>query len=221
MLVVSYYKFHFRSHWWRSTALPLRYGSWVHVTCANWPRTLYWWADSSTMYVILVYLSTNMLVLGTNQIFTFCYIFQLRCHIQNTVVLNFCWGWGSYMLHMSLCSMHEPHPPLTAVLCYSGWMLRQYWSTYTEIQFILGPTTYVLKSPKDNIVILWHLIICTTFLHPMLLHIQVKQHWIGQSYHEEGPGGNDITRTNVPNIRVAYRHETLVEELKHILYGEE
>ena len=55
----------------------------------------------------------------------------------------------------------------------------------------------------------------------MLLRIQVKQHWIGQSYHEEGPGGNDITRTNVPNIRVAYRHETLVEELKHILYGEE
>lgn len=58
----------------------------------------------------------------------------------------------------------------------------------------------------------------------MLLHIQVKQHWIGQSYHEEGLGGNDITRTNVPNIRVAYRHEsdeTLVEELKHILYGEE
>lgn len=59
---------------------------------------------------------------------------------------------------------------------------------------------------------------CTMLLY---IYIQVKQHWIGQSYHEEGPGGNDITRTNVPNIRVAYRHETLVEELKHILYGEE
>ena len=62
------------------------------------------------------------------------------------------------------------------------------------------------------------------FIHTVThktIHIQVKQHWIGQSYQEEGPGGNDITRTNVPNIRVAYRHETLVEELKHILYGEE
>ena len=43
------------------------------------------------MYVCrLVYQSTNMLVLGRNQIFIVCYIFQLRCHIQNTVVLNFC-----------------------------------------------------------------------------------------------------------------------------------
>ena len=73
------------------------------------------------MYVCrLVYQSTNMLVLGRNQIFIVCCIFQLCCHIQNTVVLNFCWGSGSYMLHMSLCSMREPHPPLTEVLCYSG-----------------------------------------------------------------------------------------------------
>lgn len=56
-----------------------------------------------------------------------------------------------------------------------------------------------------------------TFLYPS----QIKQHWIGSGYHEEGPGGNDITRTNVPNIRVAYRHETLVEELKHILHPHE
>ena len=120
-VITSLMCFQYRSLWWRSTALPLRCGSWVHVTCANWPGTLYWWADLSTMYVCrLVYLSTNMLVLGRNQIFTFCCIFQLRCHIQNTVVLNFCWGSGSYMLHMSLCSMREPHPPLTEVLCYSG-----------------------------------------------------------------------------------------------------
>lgn len=38
---------------------------------------------------------------------------------------------------------------------------------------------------------------------PLLL--QTKQHWIGRNYAEDGPGGNDITRTNVPNIRVAYR----------------
>ena len=50
---------------------------------------------------------------------------------------------------------------------------------------------------------------------------QVKQHWLGVNFHEEGPAGNDITRSNVPNIRVAYRHETLVEELKNILLWEE
>lgn len=49
----------------------------------------------------------------------------------------------------------------------------------------------------------------------------VKQHWLGVNFHEEGPAGNDITRSNVPNIRVAYRHETLVEELKNILLWEE
>ena len=30
---------------------------------------------------------------------------------------------------------------------------------------------------------------------------------------EEGPQGNDIRRTNVPDVRVSYRHETLEAEL--------
>lgn len=42
---------------------------------------------------------------------------------------------------------------------------------------------------------------------------QVKRHWIGDNYGKEGPAGNDVTKTNVPDIRVAFRHETLVEEL--------
>lgn len=42
---------------------------------------------------------------------------------------------------------------------------------------------------------------------------KVKQHWMGHSYLREGAAGNDITRTNVPDIRVAYRHEALVDEL--------
>ena len=46
---------------------------------------------------------------------------------------------------------------------------------------------------------------------------QVKQHWLGQYYDEEGVAGNDITRTNIPNVQVAYRYETLSEELKLIL----
>lgn len=44
----------------------------------------------------------------------------------------------------------------------------------------------------------------------------MKQHWLGPNYTKEGVAGNDIYRTNVPDIRVAYRHETLVAELESI-----
>ena len=48
---------------------------------------------------------------------------------------------------------------------------------------------------------------------------QVKQHWLGLDYTKEGVAGNDVSRTNVPDIRVAYRYETLVDELKCICRG--
>jgi len=50
---------------------------------------------------------------------------------------------------------------------------------------------------------------------------EVKQHWLGPSYTRSGIAGNDVTRTNVPDIRVAYRHETMVEELNNIFRGVE
>ena len=50
----------------------------------------------------------------------------------------------------------------------------------------------------------------------MLSNLQVKQHWLGPNYTREGVAGNDIARTNVPDIRVAYRYESLIEELKSI-----
>ncbi|XP_030833470.1 AMP deaminase 2 isoform X1 [Strongylocentrotus purpuratus] len=40
-----------------------------------------------------------------------------------------------------------------------------------------------------------------------------KDHWLGPNHRKEGPAGNEITRTNVPDIRVAFRHETLCGEL--------
>ena len=33
------------------------------------------------------------------------------------------------------------------------------------------------------------------------------QHWLGPNYTAEGVASNDITRTNVPDIRVAYRSD--------------
>ena len=47
-------------------------------------------------------------------------------------------------------------------------------------------------------------------------NLQIKQYWLGPNYKRDGVAGNDVTRTNVPDIRVAYRHETLSEELANI-----
>jgi len=41
----------------------------------------------------------------------------------------------------------------------------------------------------------------------------MKQRWLGQKYHLPGVAGNDTAKVNVPNIREAFRHETLVQEL--------
>ncbi|CAH8482986.1 unnamed protein product [Schistosoma turkestanicum] len=46
---------------------------------------------------------------------------------------------------------------------------------------------------------------------------EIKSHWLGPNYTQEGVMGNDITRSNLPNIRVAYRFETLTQELRLLL----
>ncbi|KAI6221908.1 AMP deaminase [Aphelenchoides fujianensis] len=45
---------------------------------------------------------------------------------------------------------------------------------------------------------------------------KVKIHWLGPNYKEEGVLGNDVARTNVPDIRVSFRHEALVDELVNL-----
>ncbi|KAM9350583.1 AMP deaminase 2 isoform 1-T1 [Symphorus nematophorus] len=45
---------------------------------------------------------------------------------------------------------------------------------------------------------------------------RVKRSWLGPNYIMEGQESNDIRRTNVPDIRVAYRYETMCEELNLI-----
>ncbi|XP_033116716.1 AMP deaminase 2-like [Anneissia japonica] len=45
---------------------------------------------------------------------------------------------------------------------------------------------------------------------------EMKNYWLGRNWRHEGAAGNDITRTNVPGIRVVFRHETLIEELSTI-----
>ncbi|XP_060924455.1 AMP deaminase 3 [Limanda limanda] len=46
---------------------------------------------------------------------------------------------------------------------------------------------------------------------------QEKKHFLGENYLKDGPEGNDIRRTNVAQIRMAYRHETLCNELSFIV----
>ncbi|KIJ54914.1 hypothetical protein M422DRAFT_24794 [Sphaerobolus stellatus SS14] len=46
--------------------------------------------------------------------------------------------------------------------------------------------------------------------------MEVKRHWLGQQWHLPGAAGNDINKTNVPDIRLRFRHETLMEELRMI-----
>ncbi|CAH2044839.1 unnamed protein product, partial [Iphiclides podalirius] len=45
---------------------------------------------------------------------------------------------------------------------------------------------------------------------------EMKQYWLGPNYTKEGVSGNDITRTNVPDIRISFRYETLLDELTNI-----
>ncbi|KAK2465384.1 hypothetical protein APHAL10511_002738 [Amanita phalloides] len=46
--------------------------------------------------------------------------------------------------------------------------------------------------------------------------MEIKRHWLGHEWYLAGAAGNDINKTNVPNIRLEYRHRTLLEELEMI-----
>ncbi|KAF8644681.1 hypothetical protein AX16_008341 [Volvariella volvacea WC 439] len=49
--------------------------------------------------------------------------------------------------------------------------------------------------------------------------MEIKRHWLGNQWYLPGAAGNDINKTNVPDIRLAFRHATLVEELNLIKSG--
>ena len=44
----------------------------------------------------------------------------------------------------------------------------------------------------------------------------IKQRWLGSDYHLPGAAGNNVAKSNVPKIRPAFRHETLLQELSMI-----
>ena len=44
----------------------------------------------------------------------------------------------------------------------------------------------------------------------------IKQRWLGQDFHLSGVKGNTMAKSNVPNIREGFRHETLLQEFAMI-----
>ncbi|KAL5761882.1 hypothetical protein ACOSP7_018146 [Xanthoceras sorbifolium] len=46
-----------------------------------------------------------------------------------------------------------------------------------------------------------------------------KLHWLGDKYFIRGPEGNDIHKTNVPDMRIVFRHETWKEEMQYMYWG--
>ncbi|XP_066541137.1 AMP deaminase 3b [Hoplias malabaricus] len=70
---------------------------------------------------------------------------------------------------------------------------------------------------------LWKLSTCdvceiarNSILQSGLSH-QEKKNFLGENYLQDGPEGNDIRRTNVAQIRMAFRHETLCNELSFLV----
>jgi len=56
------------------------------------------------------------------------------------------------------------------------------------------------------------------FLSVSVVYIQMKQFWLGQNYTKEGVAGNDMPRTNIPDIRITFRYETFLEELSTLFH---
>ncbi|ELR10593.1 AMP deaminase [Pseudogymnoascus destructans] len=44
----------------------------------------------------------------------------------------------------------------------------------------------------------------------------VKQHWLGENFNKPGVAGNTMAKTNIPNIRQGFRHETILQEMAMI-----
>ncbi|KAG8797251.1 AMP deaminase [Serendipita sp. 405] len=50
--------------------------------------------------------------------------------------------------------------------------------------------------------------------------MEIKRHWLGQHWYLPGAAGNDIHKTNVPDIRLTFRYHTLMEELQMVTSGQ-
>eukprot|EP00798_Chlamydomonas_sp_ICE-L_P024031 gene24031-9608_t len=49
--------------------------------------------------------------------------------------------------------------------------------------------------------------------------VAASKHWVGEEYWRIGPEGNDVQRTNVPDLRHRYRHDTYADEMRLVMHG--
>ncbi|KIM81107.1 hypothetical protein PILCRDRAFT_9138 [Piloderma croceum F 1598] len=71
--------------------------------------------------------------------------------------------------------------------------------------------THILKLPQSSLAELArNSVIQSGF------EMEIKRHWLGEQWYLPGAAGNDIDKTNVPNIRLQHRHRVLVDELAMI-----
>ena len=49
--------------------------------------------------------------------------------------------------------------------------------------------------------------------------LQIKMHWVCANYWKAGPDGNDIHKTNVPNLRMRFRYDCHTDELNLVMSG--
>lgn len=47
---------------------------------------------------------------------------------------------------------------------------------------------------------------------------RIKKHWLGKQFYLGGVEGNDVEKTNVPPVRLNYRHDTLQSEMELVDY---
>lgn len=86
----------------------------------------------------------------------------------------------------------------------SGLSHQVQWPFHSSFFYCHWPNLHSMESTS---ILTVYLIVCS----------QDKMHFLGVNYLKDGPEGNDIRRTNVAQIRMAYRHETLCNELSFIV----
>ena len=47
--------------------------------------------------------------------------------------------------------------------------------------------------------------------------LQIKMHWVHKHYWKPGPDGNDIHKTNVPNLRMRFRYDCHTDEMQLVM----
>ena len=90
---------------------------WVMYTVSSFTWTTVFYCSYSNCMFLCV-------AVPGRSIYSVAYFNHITLFKLSTVVQNFGWGWGSYALcrcvvFMHLCSIYEPRPCTTEVLCYS------------------------------------------------------------------------------------------------------